>query len=208
MWAKAARLFQITPKVTETSLQALGPHDRQCLYPGETEFPAVADSFLEFGSGNLSESQKKSVNVLQTFSSAGCMYECMLQYAFHHCKCAPWNHPMFDVVNQPIAHLTSVPNGNKITQFVDKMEFRTALSSVAMWAGESHQTTLCDAEGYTCFKKYFFKFDQNLNMSCPVCDEFPSCDKIEYERTITKRLIEDQWCGKDGSLFRVGSSNN
>ena len=54
---------------------------------------------------------------------------------------------------------------------------------------------LCNIQGQVCFREHFFNFEK---IQCPFCDQFPLCEKLEYEYTHTKETIQDsaEWCGE------------
>ena len=102
---RASYPLQVTPRVLSADLSNMTAHERKCLYRSEKDILHLADDFLVFERDGVMYSQRKSIDILNYFSSTGCQYECMLQYAFHMCKCVPWNHPQFQTTHQEIQHL-------------------------------------------------------------------------------------------------------
>ena len=97
--------MQVTPRVLSSDLLYMDPDVRKCLFRKEKGIAQQADRFLVFEREKEVTSQKKAIDILKDFSSTGCLYECMLQYAFHMCKCVPWNHPNFETIHTGIQHL-------------------------------------------------------------------------------------------------------
>lgn len=177
--------------VHETFLRDVDPGVRKCLYHDENGLFENHYISNEKCGRDVTCAQRvrnrDPVRVLANYSQTGCTFECMLRATHHvdvfssfdfggsnHPRCLPWDLPQVS------------PNCEAKKQVSFHCNSLTSFAPVFT----------CRNQFHTNFLRAYY--DTQNRTYCTTCEDFPDCDKIVYNYSVTKSRLDDRasWCGE------------